>query len=351
MTERSKMKAVVLHGIRDLKTELVDIPEIKDGQVLVKIHAAGICGSDVERVFTKGTYHYPTIIGHEFAGEVVKTCESDKAWMGKRVGVFPLIPCMTCDSCLSGNYAQCKNYNYYGSRCDGGDAEYLAVNTWNLLPIPDNISYESAAMLEPTAVAVHALRQAGDLLGKALVIFGVGAIGLIVAQAAKSSGCSKVILVARSKEKEKFAKEVGFTDVINSSEETVTERISELTNGGADILVEGCGKSETLETAVLSASPFATVICLGNPIGDMNMRRDAYWAILRKQLTLKGTWNSSFKTLHNSWQTALELISSGNLQLEKLITGRYKFEQANEAFNDIFFKNNGHVHIKSMFIN
>ncbi len=349
MSVESKMTACVLRGIRDLRVEQVDVPGPEPGRVVVKICAAGICGSDVERVFTKGTYHYPTIIGHEFSGKVVDTCGEDKDWRGKRVSVFPLIPCMKCPACMEGKYAQCSHYDYYGSRRDGGFAEYLAVNTWNLLPIPDDVSYESAAMFEPAAVAVHALRQAGELSGRTVAIFGVGTIALILAQVARAGGCSKVILVVRSREKAELAHKMGWPDVIDSRSEPLQQRIKELTGGrGVDIAVEGCGRSETMNEALLAAAAFGTVICMGNPVEDMSLQRDAYWEILRKQLRLCGTWNSSFKVSHNDWELVSALVQSGRLKLQELITGRYTLFQAQEAFDDI--RSRDRLHLKSMFI-
>lgn len=351
MTAVRKMQACVLHGIRDLRVEQVDLPEAGADQVLVRIHAAGICGSDVERVFTKGTYHYPTIIGHEFAGEVVDTGAGAEEWKGKRVSVFPLIPCMECEQCRSGNYAQCDHYNYYGSRCDGGFAEYLAVNTWNLLELPDSISYREAAMFEPAAVAVSALEQAGSLLGKSVVIFGIGAIGLMIAQAARVCGCRSIVLVCRNQEKKAFAQQLGFVEVVNSTEEEAQKRLRDMLGAGADVAIEGCGTSETLAMAIHETAPFGTVVCLGNPKGDICLPRGIYWEILRKQLVLKGTWNSTFKVNQNSWETVRQLVENKTVDLDALITGTYHFEDAQKAFDDIFYRKNGHVHIKSMFIN
>lgn len=349
MSGAGKMTACVLHGIRDLRVEKVDIPRPEPGRVVVKIHAAGICGSDVDRVYAKGTYHYPTIIGHEFAGKVVDCCEEDRQWLGKRVAVFPLVPCMRCSACLEGRYAQCKNYDYYGSRCDGGFAEYLAVNNWNLLPIPNAVSYESAAMLEPAAVAVHALRQAGELFGRSIAIFGGGTIGLILAQVSRNCGCDKVVLVVRSKDKLEFAKDMGFENVINSQEESVCQRIHDLTRGrGVDIAIEGCGKSATLNDAVAIAASFGVVICMGNPVENMTLEMKNYSDILRKQLRLCGTWNSSFKVSHNDWDLTMDMVKKGQLNLQELITDRYTLPEAQTALENLYLRQR--MSIKSMFI-
>lgn len=115
------MKAYVLEGINQLEYKEIDKPQLSDGYVLVAVQAAGICGSDIPRIFTTGTYHFPTIPGHEFSGKVVEAYdESGASWVGKRVGIFPLIPCKECAPCQKEAYEMCSNYNYLGSRCDEG---------------------------------------------------------------------------------------------------------------------------------------------------------------------------------------------------------------------------------------
>ena len=122
------MKAYVLHGIGDLRYEDVGLPALAEGTVLVRVRAAGICGSDIPRVYRTGAYSHPLIPGHEFSGEVVRVGAGvDGAWVDKRVGVFPMIPCMGCPQCQKGQYEMCRNYNYLGSRTDGGFAEYVRV--------------------------------------------------------------------------------------------------------------------------------------------------------------------------------------------------------------------------------
>ena len=152
------MKAWVLHEIGDFRLEEVEEPELAKEEVLVAVKAAGICGSDIPRVYRTGTYSYPTIPGHEFSGKVVGLgAKADPKWLGKRVGIFPLIPCQNCIPCQNREFEMCRHYSYLGSRRDGGFAEFVAVPQWNLIELPDQVSYEQAAMLEPMAVAVHAL--------------------------------------------------------------------------------------------------------------------------------------------------------------------------------------------------
>ena len=175
------MKALVLHDVGKISVEEVNKPFPKAGEVLLKVMACGICGSDIPRAYKDGAHAMPLIIGHEFAGVVEECGESvDKSWMGKRVGVFPLIPCKECECCKNNKYEMCKDYSYLGSRRDGGFAEYVTVPEWNLIELPERVSFEQAAMLEPMAVAVHAIRRVRPTSEDSVVIMGLGTIGLLV---------------------------------------------------------------------------------------------------------------------------------------------------------------------------
>ena len=175
------MKAWILHGINDLRFEEADAPIIGENEVLLAVRAAGICGSDIPRVFYTGTYSYPLIPGHEFAGQVEAVGAAvDGKWQGKRVGVFPLIPCGACLPCQKEQYEMCRHYSYLGSRRDGGFAEYVAVPEKNLIALPESVSFEEAAMFEPMSVAVHAMRKAAPQPEECTVVCGLGTIGLFL---------------------------------------------------------------------------------------------------------------------------------------------------------------------------
>lgn len=307
------MKAAVLHGIGDLRVENVPIPKVEEDEVLVRIHRCGVCGSDIPRIFVKGTYHFPTIPGHEFSGQIVES--ADPALVGMRVAVFPLLPCFECESCKQEEYAQCENYDYYGSRRDGAFAEYLAVKKWNLIPIPENISYDEAAMCEPCAVAMHALNRAGVKEGDRVVVMGAGPIGLMLAQVARMMGASSVALSDIDPEKQAFARKLGF-DVLTEGEDC------------ADVVIEGTGASPALTRCLEIAVRGGTVLCMGNPSREMTMSQKTYWHILRKELTVKGTWNSRYASFQNDWKDAIQVLSEGKLQAEELITHRVKLEDA-----------------------
>lgn len=326
------MKALNLYGVNDLRYDDVPVPQPQAGEVLLRVRACGICGSDVPRVFTKGTYHFPTIIGHEFAGEVAEA--DDAELVGRRAAVFPLLPCGRCAACQTGHYAQCSHYGYYGSRQDGGMAEFLAVRKVNLCFVPDGVSDAAAAMTEPSAVALHALRKSGAGLGQTLLIYGVGTIALLLAQWAQSAGVRQIILAARSAEKVAFAKRLGFDATYDVTQTDLQAVVAEATDGaGADACIEGTGASEGLEACCYAARPFGTVVTLGNPQGAMTLTQDGYWKILRKELRVLGTWNSSYQAMENDWRDALAGMESGQIAPERIITHRFPLAAYEEAFS------------------
>jgi L-iditol 2-dehydrogenase len=344
------MMACSLHAVGDLRYEEVPVPVPAADEVLMRVLAAGICGSDIPRVFEKGTYHFPTIPGHEFAGVICGVNPGDEALLGKTAAVFPLIPCGKCAACQIGQYAQCADYDYYGSRRDGGFAEYIAVKKWNLVFVPDTVPPCHAAMTEPCAVAIHALRQAGIGPGDTVAIFGAGTIGLLAAQAARGWGAGAVVLADVDDAKLEFAKSLGFTHTVNSKTSDAAEYVKSISGGrGADIALEAAGVSAAVEGCLKAAKTFGTAALLGNPANNMNISQKAYWEILRKQLTLKGTWNSSYNDSCNDWQLAVRCMESGVFDLSKLITHRFGFADCGTAFK--LAQSRNEFWVKIMFVN
>jgi L-iditol 2-dehydrogenase len=338
------MKANVLYGINDLRYVDVDIPALKVDEVLVKVRAAGICGSDLARVFITGTYHFPTIPGHEFAGEVVLTNDEDKYLQGKRVAIYPLVPCKQCACCAQQKYELCKNYNYLGSRCDGGFAEYVAVPKWNLAMLPDNVSFEDAAMIEPAAVAMHALRTAELQHNETIAIIGPGTIGILLAQLAEIRRAGKVFLVGRSQQKLNYAQKTGIENIYNSTSDNVFERISEQTGGkGVDVVIEGTGAEASMAMALKIVKPSGIIVALGNPVGDIHLPKADYWQLLRKQLTIRGVWNSTFGIEQNDWDEIIFLIKNEKLKPSCLITHHLHLSELSEGLklmqNDAIYTN------------
>lgn len=324
------MNAQVLYGINSLKYEKnYKTPELKEDEVLIKVKACGICGSDIDRVLKNGTYHFPTIIGHEFSGIVEKVkSDMNRDWLGKRVSIFPLIPCKCCSPCLSGNYQLCENYNYLGSRCDGGFAEFVAVPVWNLIEIPEGVSYEEAAMMEPTAVAMHSLRQAGNLLGKNVVITGAGTISSILVQLSLAAGASKVVVIARNEKKLDYIKNiVPNVLTINTGTGNTEGELNRLLGSNASIVIEGTGASNMIALAIQLVERQGVVVLMGNPSSDISLEKKVYWQIMRKELNLKGTWNSSYGiTGKNDWYDVFELIKQKKINLSALISDKISLE-------------------------
>ncbi|HOD49247.1 MAG TPA: galactitol-1-phosphate 5-dehydrogenase [Candidatus Hydrogenedentes bacterium] len=318
------MKACVLYGIGDLRYEDVENPRPYPGQVLVRVDACGVCGSDIPRVFQKGTYRFPTIPGHEFSGTVLQCGEGvDARWVGKQVVVFPLIPCRKCVSCQAARYALCEDYGYLGSRSDGAFAEYVVAPEWNLTPVPPGVSQEAAALTEPAAVAVHALRRAGVDAGDAVMIFGTGPVGLMLGQWARAMGASRVALADIDSRRLAFAKEMGFEGVCNAAGTDCVSWARDFFGRAPDVVVEASGSPAAYEQSLLSARTLGRVVLMGNPAGEMKVSQEAYWAILRKELSVFGTWNSLYRSApRDEWQLALDFMASGKLEATPLITHR-----------------------------
>ncbi|TRJ74994.1 galactitol-1-phosphate 5-dehydrogenase, partial [Salmonella enterica subsp. enterica serovar Mbandaka] len=174
------MRVVALSPLGHLVLPVRHLQVPLSGEVLLHVMASGLCGSDVPRAYQTGTLSFPRVLGHEFAGRVEAVgLGGDPALIGKRMAVFPIVPCMTCEFCQQHHYPRCLNYSSYGSRRDGGFSEYLTVPEFNLLEFPDHVSYSAAAMLEPATIALHVIRRANLDLNDSIVIIGAGPIGLM----------------------------------------------------------------------------------------------------------------------------------------------------------------------------
>jgi len=301
-----KMMAANLYAVGDLRYEEVDIPQCGEDEVLLKIKSCGICGSDIDRVLAHGTYHFPTIPGHEFAGQVVYDATGE--YIGKRVAVFPVVPCFECDMCSEEKYAQCCNYDYYGSRRDGAYTEYIAVKKWNLVELPCNVSYEEGAMCEPVSVALHAIKKLDLQVGETLLITGAGPIGLIAGLWARNQGVLNISYIDIDANKIAFAKSLGFKEYDGTTL--------------ADAALEGTGASSAIATIINKVKPFGKLVLMGNPSRDISLTAKEYQNILRKELKINGTWNSVYANNDNNWQQSLQAISEGKLKIRELITHR-----------------------------
>ena len=356
------MKALVLEKIGKLEYKEIDKPTPQKGEVLVAVKACGICGSDIPRAYRDGAHNMPLVIGHEFSGCVESVGEGiSYAWIGKNVGVFPLIPCRKCRPCLNGQYEMCRHYDYLGSRSNGGFAEYVTVPEWNLIELPEGVSYEAAAMIEPMAVAVHAMNR--TLLGSAgvpiepsgsdpslkIAVCGLGTIGTFLVMFLIDAGYRDILVIGNKEFQRKTMKELGIPDgnYCDSNEEDAYDFIMKHTDGvGADVFFECVGSNEVASLAVNAAAPAGRVCFVGNPHSDMKFDKDVYWKILRNQLRITGTWNSSFLGNGNGngeqspvngdeeddWKYVIKRLAAGSISPEKLITQKYDLKDIRRGF-------------------
>jgi L-iditol 2-dehydrogenase len=289
-------------------------PTKKEGEVVVKVKASGICGSDGPRALGGKAYYYPIVVGHEFAGIIE---DNDSPLDGKRVCIFPILPCKECEFCKNEQYANCTNYDYYGSRRDGGMQDYLAVKEENLIFLPDGVSYEEGAMIEPTAVCLHGVKKLSIKSGDNVVIYGAGTIGLLCAMWCKDFGADNIYLVDIDEKKLDLAKSLGFK-AYNG------EKVS--------VAIEASGAGVCLNKAIESIDAFGRLLVIGNTSSDVTIKKENYAKILRKQLSLFGTWNSDFSSSVNDWQDSLTAINDKRINPSALITHRFLLEEGDKAF-------------------
>lgn len=348
------MKAYVLHGIGDYRYEEVERPDVTAGNALVHVRAAGICGSDIPRIYRTGAYSHPLIPGHEFAGEVAAVGEGmSSSWIGKRVGVFPLIPCMDCPQCQKKQFEMCSKYSYLGSRTDGGFGEYVRVPEWNLIELPDSVTMEQAAMLEPMAVAIHGIRRIQPSQKDKIAVCGLGTIGLCILMFLKEMGCQDIYAAGNKDFQKKMTENIGIKEekFCDARQEDFSAWLMDKTEGlGVNVFFDCVGKKEVLALGIKSLVPGGKMMLVGNPASDIALEKSVYWKILRGQLQLIGTWNSSFThDKEDDWHYALERMERKRVEPEKLITHRMAPESFGKGFE--IMRNKSEDYVKIMMIN
>lgn len=333
------MEAAVLHAPGDLRVEMVPVPgDLGCEEVLVKVRAAGVCGSDLDRVMKSGTYKFPTIPGHEFCGEIVEVGSGVQDFkQGDRVAVTPMLPCYKCEFCQQGFYGQCDSYNFLGSRTDGGFAQYVKAPIQNLIRMPDSVSFLEGATIEPAAVTLHGMIKVGVNVGDSVAVLGCGAIGLFAIQFAKIMGATRVIAVDIAPDKLTLAKEIGADECVNALEGDPVQAIKELTGGkGVHVAVETAGVSLTQEQCLRVARKQGRVLYLGTAHKDVVIPPKSFECIVRNELTIVGAWNSYSAPFPGvEWHATLDYIKSGSLKIQPLITHTFELNKAPEVFKDL----------------
>ncbi|QKE73448.1 2,3-butanediol dehydrogenase [Arthrobacter citreus] len=252
------MKAAKFYGARDIRVVDTPNPETKSNEVKVAIEWCGICGSDMHE-YLAGPMVIPSgtnvTMGHEFSGVIVEIGEDVTNFViGDRVVIEPVVPCWTCNSCKTGNYNVCEKPQFFGLILnDGGFGEYIVAPVDRVYKIPDTMNFEQAALVEPVAVVTQAIRSSQYKFGDAVAVFGAGPIGLLLIQALKAAGASKIIAVEVSDHRREVALKSGATHTINPIESNPVETIFGVTNGkGVDVSFECAGVQPTFEAALNS---------------------------------------------------------------------------------------------------
>lgn len=332
------MKAYVLQDIGDMRLKEVKKPVPGEGEVIVRVRASGICGSDIPRLYADGAHKMPVIPGHEFSGEVTEVGrKADERLLYKRVGVFPLIPCGRCAACRKGKYELCRDYSYLGSRRDGGFAEYAAVPAANVTVLPDSVTYEEAAMLEPMAVAVHAMRRVMPTPEDTVAVLGLGTIGMLLVMFLREAGIKNMLVIGNKEFQRQAVLRVGLPEVCfcDSRMQNAEEWLLNRTKGaGADVVFECVGRNDTYAQAIRLTAPKGRICLIGNPFSDMMLKRDVYWKILRNQITVTGSWNSTFThEPEDDWHYILERLQQKRVAPGQLISHRFSLENLEQGLH------------------
>jgi len=327
------MKSVVCHGPRDLRIEEAAPPTAEAGQVLIDVAAGGICGSDMHYYLDGGfgaiRIREPMVLGHEVAGHVAFLGDGVEGLsVGDLVAINPSRPCGTCEYCREAMYNQCLDMRYYGSamrfpHIQGAFSQSLVVEAWQCVKLPAGISPQDAAFAEPLSVALAAVRKAGDLMGKRVLVTGTGPIGALVVAAAKVHGALHVVATDVVDEALARAREVGADDTIN-----VATHISELEafaegKGTFDVVIEASGNEAALRGALDVIRPRGRLVILGLG-GDVNLPLNQ---MVAKEIQMLGNFR-----FHDEFQWAVELIREKRIPLGPLLTGVYPIDDAVAAF-------------------
>lgn len=332
------MKAIRMRAPKDLKFEEVPEPVIKDDEVLMKIMAVGVCGSDIPRMLVYGAHVSPITPGHEFAGKIIEVGKNVEGWKaGDKASAAPLLPCNECEWCKKGIYSLCEDYMYYGSRNDGAYAQYLAVKAENLLRLDADTPYAWGATIDPAANAVHAFLRADATGEDTVCVYGLGAIGLYALQYARILGCKTIIASDIDDSKLEVAKKCGATHVINSIKEDPVEKVLEITNKrGVTFAVDMSGVPSAQHQAILSTGKMGRTVFLGISHKGLELSEHAVDLIERYQISVIGSWNSFSNPFPGfEWTESAKLMNEKKFDPDVLISHRLELDKLPGIFRQI----------------
>lgn len=316
------MKAAFLTEPGAIEMREISIPTPDDDQVLVKVAAVGVCGSDVH-FYAHGNIgtmimKEPFVLGHELSGRITAVGKNvDPARVGKRVAIEPQRPCRTCHECKSGRYNLCPNIIFYAvPHVNGAFTEYVTIQDDFAFDLPDSISFEAGALLEPLSVAIWSCQRAEISVGSRVLIAGAGPIGVILAQTAKAFGASEVIITDTVESRREFALKHGASIAMDPTKESVH---------GLDVnaFIDATGVGRAVYDGIKAVGPAGRAILVGMGDDDVLLPVDYIQA--------KEIWVSGIFRYTNTWPTAIDLVASGKVNLDALVTHRFNLDQVEEA--------------------
>lgn len=335
------MKSLVLEKYNEFVICDTEIPDLKPGWVMIKVEACGICGSDVHGMDgSTGRRQPPVIMGHEASGIISEITPEVTKWkVGDRVTFDSTISCGECFYCQGGDINLCDNRRVLGVSCDeyrqnGAFAEFVAVPEHILYAIPENISFDQAAMIEAVSIAVHAAAISPVQTNDTAVVIGCGMIGLLCIQALKAAGCGKVIAVDQIDDKLDLALKLGANLTIKSNDpELVKKVLAESGQRGADLVLEAVGIEPTVNMAVDCVRKGGTVTLIGNLSPKVKFPLQK---VVTRQIKIQGSCASA-----GEYPLCLDLIASGKIKVDDLISQVAPLNDGNEWFHRLYNKETG----------
>jgi L-iditol 2-dehydrogenase len=332
------MKAAVLEAPGQLEVKEVPKPVPGHEELVVRVDACGVCGTDVNLYTGKYSANCPVILGHEFAGEVVEVGPGVDLQVGTRVTVDPNESCGACYWCHSGQPTFCQNMAAYGVLRDGAFAEYVAVGIRGTYPVPQGLDSEAAVFTEPVSCALRGADRAGYRPGETAVLIGDGAMGLIHVQLASQRGLSRLIVVGHHDEKLELARQFGATDTINAKRADVHAEVMELTDGlGTDVVMEVVGKPPAVEQALRLAKKGGRVVIFGFAPEGATATFSPF-EVLSRELTILGGWVNPY-----TFPRAIDLLAAGKVNVRPLVTTYLHLDEVQKGIELMMDKPQGFI--------
>ncbi|MFJ6532988.1 NAD(P)-dependent alcohol dehydrogenase [Microbacterium sp. NPDC091662] len=317
------MRASVLVRAGELTVETRPVPVPFADQVIVRVNAVGICGSDVH-YFHEGrigdfVVEEPLVLGHEAGGTIVAVgADIDDSRVGERVSIEPQRPCRVCEFCRSGRYNLCPQIEFYATPpIDGAFAEYVAIQSDFAYTVPDSVSDDAAALMEPLSVAIAAVQKAGVRPGSRVLITGAGPIGIVTAQTARAFGAAEIVISDPMAERREVALRFGATSAVDPAAGPL--------GSGYDSFVDASGSPVAVKQGISALKPGGVAVLVGMGADEIALPVST---IQNRELIVTGIFRYA-----NTWPAAIELVASGDVDLDALVTGSFGLAEVREALD------------------